>query len=59
MASIGALLDHLARAKAVSNLDEEGIEGLDIRDIEILSLQDSFLHQMTYIVDKSRILGTR
>ncbi|KAF9476534.1 hypothetical protein BDN70DRAFT_863087 [Pholiota conissans] len=38
MASIGALLDHLAREKALSDFDEGGIEGLDIRDIEIFAL---------------------
>lgn len=58
MASIGALLDHLAREKAVSNLDEEGIEGLDIRDIEILSLYVSFFikYHITLI---NLMLGTR
>ncbi|KAG6907882.1 hypothetical protein DXG01_007046 [Tephrocybe rancida] len=38
MASIGALLDHVVRERAVGDLDDEGIGGLDIRDIEILSL---------------------
>ncbi|KAG6837182.1 hypothetical protein H0H93_013409 [Arthromyces matolae] len=38
MASIGALLDHVVRERAVGDLDDEGIEGLDVRDIEILSL---------------------
>jgi len=38
MASIGALLDHILRDIALSDLNDEGIAGLDIRDIEILSL---------------------
>ena len=38
MGSIGALLDHLLRERALSDLDDEGIEGLDVKDIEILSL---------------------
>ncbi|KAF8158095.1 hypothetical protein B0H34DRAFT_749503 [Crassisporium funariophilum] len=38
MASVGALLDHLVRERALSDFDEDGIGGLDVRDIEILSL---------------------
>ncbi len=38
MASIGALLDHLVRQRALNGFDEDGVEGLDIRDIEILAL---------------------
>ena len=38
MSSIGALLDHLTRQRAVSELDDEGLEGLEIRDIEALTL---------------------
>ncbi|KAG5352095.1 hypothetical protein C0989_003894 [Termitomyces sp. Mn162] len=38
MASIGALLDHVVRERAVGDLDDEGIRGLDIRDIKILTL---------------------
>ncbi|KAG6814232.1 hypothetical protein H0H92_015347 [Tricholoma furcatifolium] len=38
MASIGALLDHIVRKRAIGDLDDEGIGGLDIRSIEILSL---------------------
>ncbi|KAG6890840.1 hypothetical protein C0995_003273 [Termitomyces sp. Mi166 len=38
MASIGALLDYAVRERAVGDLDDEGIEGLNIRDIEILTL---------------------
>lgn len=41
MASIGALLDHIVREKALSDCDDEGIGGIDIRDIEILSVYDS------------------
>ncbi|KAG6891657.1 Prohibitin-2, subunit of the prohibitin complex (Phb1p-Phb2p) [Termitomyces sp. T32_za158] len=38
MASIGALIDHVVRERAVGDLDDQGIGGLDIRDIEILTL---------------------
>jgi hypothetical protein len=38
MSSIGALLDHLTRQRAVGELDDEGLEGLEIRDIEALTL---------------------
>lgn len=38
MASIGALLDHIIRERAVSDLDDDGIAGLDVCGIEILSL---------------------
>ncbi|KAH8825333.1 DNA mismatch repair protein MutS [Flagelloscypha sp. PMI_526] len=38
MASIGALLDCLVRENAVSDLEDEGISGLDVMDIESLSL---------------------
>ena len=40
MASIGALLDHLVRERAVSSLEDEGIHSLDVRDIEIVSLYE-------------------
>jgi DNA mismatch repair protein MSH5 len=40
MASIGALLDHILRERALTDHDDEGMAGLDIRDIEILSLCD-------------------
>lgn len=38
MASIGALLDQLVRARAVDDLEDEGIRGLEVRDIECLAL---------------------
>jgi len=38
MASIGALLDFIVRDKALSGFDDDGIGGLDIRDIEVLAL---------------------
>lgn len=38
MASIGALLDHIVRERALSDLDDDGISRLNIRDIEIISL---------------------
>ncbi|KAF8631397.1 hypothetical protein AX15_002405 [Amanita polypyramis BW_CC] len=37
MASIGALIDHLVRERAVGDLDDEGIVGLEVNDIEIIS----------------------
>ncbi|KAH9480408.1 MutS protein-like protein 5 [Psilocybe cubensis] len=41
MASIGALLDHIVRQKALSDCDDEGIGGLDIRNIETLAIEKS------------------
>ena len=38
MASIGALLDHLVRERAVNELEDDGIWGLEVRAIEMLSL---------------------
>ncbi|KAJ7134704.1 DNA mismatch repair protein MutS [Mycena epipterygia] len=38
IASIGALLDHLVRERAVNDLDDEGVAGLEVRDIEAISL---------------------
>ncbi|KAF9013228.1 muts domain V-domain-containing protein [Cyathus striatus] len=43
IASIGALLDHLVRERALSEFDDDGIAGLDVRDIEVLSL-DQVMH---------------
>ncbi|KAJ3876937.1 DNA mismatch repair protein MutS [Lentinula edodes] len=40
MASIGALLDQLVRARAVDDLEDEGIRGLEVRDIECLALNE-------------------
>ena len=38
MSTVGALLDHLVRERALSDFDADGIRGLDVRDIEILAL---------------------
>lgn len=38
MSSVGALLDHLVRERALGDFDADGIKGLDVRDIEILAL---------------------
>ena len=38
---IGALLDHLARIRAVGDLDDEGVNGLEVRAIEPLALSQS------------------
>lgn len=38
MASVGALLDYLVRERALGDFDDDGIRGLDIKDIEILAL---------------------
>jgi len=40
MASIGALLDHLVRERAVGCLEDEGIHTVDVRDIELVSLYE-------------------
>ncbi|RDX49897.1 hypothetical protein OH76DRAFT_495372 [Lentinus brumalis] len=44
---IGALLDYLARARAISELEDEGVGGLEIRDIKPLPL----LHTMQINAD--------
>ncbi|KAH8104687.1 DNA mismatch repair protein MutS [Cristinia sonorae] len=41
MGSVGALLDHLAKVRAVGELDDEGISGLEIRDIEYIALSQA------------------
>ena len=38
MSTVGVLLDHLVRERALGDFDADGIRGLDVRDIEILSL---------------------
>jgi DNA mismatch repair protein MSH5 len=38
MASIGALLNHIVRERAFGELDEEGIQNLEVRGIESVSL---------------------
>ncbi|KAI0643124.1 DNA mismatch repair protein MutS [Trametes meyenii] len=38
LGSVGALLDYLARARAVSELDDEGVSGVEVRNIEPLPL---------------------
>ncbi|KAG7440868.1 uncharacterized protein BT62DRAFT_1080549 [Guyanagaster necrorhizus] len=40
LASIGALLDYLVRERVLNDLEGEGTHGLDIRDIEILALNE-------------------
>ncbi|KIK69506.1 hypothetical protein GYMLUDRAFT_66815 [Collybiopsis luxurians FD-317 M1] len=40
MASVGALLDYLVRVRAVDDLEDEGIRGLEVRDIECLALNE-------------------
>lgn len=37
-ASIGALLDHLSRVRAISSFDKEDADDLEVRSIEALSL---------------------
>lgn len=38
MASVGALLDHMVRERAVGELQDEGVGGLNVRAIEVLTL---------------------
>jgi hypothetical protein len=38
ISATGALLDYIARARAVGELEDEGISGLEIRSIEFLAL---------------------
>ncbi|KAL9710968.1 hypothetical protein Ac2012v2_005508 [Leucoagaricus gongylophorus] len=40
MASVGALIDYLVREQAMSDFDDEGIQGLKVRNIEILTLNE-------------------
>lgn len=40
LGSIGSLLDHLARVRAVGDLDDEGVIALEVRNIEALPLQN-------------------
>ncbi|KIK07942.1 hypothetical protein K443DRAFT_128726 [Laccaria amethystina LaAM-08-1] len=40
MACVGALIDHLIRERAASDFDDEGIASVDIKDIEILALNE-------------------
>lgn len=40
LACIGALIDHLVRERAISELEDEGIGGLDIRGIEPVALEE-------------------
>ncbi|KAJ8463856.1 hypothetical protein ONZ51_g9983 [Trametes cubensis] len=40
LGAIGALLEYLARARAVAELDDEGIGGLEVRNLEPLPLLD-------------------
>lgn len=41
MGSVGALLDHLAKVRAVGELDDEGIGGLEVRDIEYIAFKQA------------------
>jgi len=41
LGSVGALLDHLTRIRAVGDLDDEGINGLEVRAIEPLALSQA------------------
>ncbi|KIP05169.1 hypothetical protein PHLGIDRAFT_74704, partial [Phlebiopsis gigantea 11061_1 CR5-6] len=40
LGSVGALLDYLAKLRAMSDLEDNGIGGLEIRSIEYISLKD-------------------
>ncbi|KIM43410.1 hypothetical protein M413DRAFT_436269 [Hebeloma cylindrosporum] len=51
VASIGALLDHIVRERALAEFDDDGIGGLDITNIEIISLQVSQDHAMQINAD--------
>ncbi|KAJ4468951.1 muts domain V-domain-containing protein [Lentinula lateritia] len=48
MASIGALLDQLVRTRAVDDLEDEGIRGLEVRDIECLALPQLLRIEQTH-----------
>lgn len=38
LSAVGALLEHLVRVGAANDLENEGIGGLDVRDIEMVAL---------------------
>lgn len=38
MSSIGALLDQLARERAIGDLEDEGVEGLQVLGMQALAL---------------------
>ncbi|KAK7469304.1 hypothetical protein VKT23_003788 [Stygiomarasmius scandens] len=40
MASVGALIDHLIRERALDHMEDEGIHSLEVRDIESLALNE-------------------
>lgn len=44
MAAVGALLEHMTRVHAIGDLDDQGIHGLDIQNIEMLALCVFFTH---------------
>ncbi|TFK40842.1 DNA mismatch repair protein MutS [Crucibulum laeve] len=43
LASVGALLDHLVRERALIDFDEDGVDSIEVRDIEPLAL-DQVMH---------------
>lgn len=49
LAAVGALLEHLVRVNAANDLDHEGVEALDVRDIEIVALWGFKIHQQCMI----------
>lgn len=59
MASIGALLDHLVHERAVDGLDDDGIGGLEVRDIEMLSLYVYLLAVAICLIECRIYLGTK
>jgi DNA mismatch repair protein MSH5 len=38
MACIGAIIDQMIRDRAIGNLENEGIAGINVRGIEVLAL---------------------
>jgi DNA mismatch repair protein MSH5 len=38
LSAVGALIDHLVRLNAVGDLENDGIEGLEVRGIEVMEL---------------------
>lgn len=51
MASAGALIDYLVREQAMSDFDGEGPQGLEVRNIEILTLLVSICYNLDQMLN--------
>jgi len=51
VASAGALIDYLVREQAMSDFDGEGPQGLEVRNIEILTLLVSICYNLDQMLN--------